>query len=528
MRLKLIDRQHAARIADGLAVALAASLPWSTSATSILVALLLLALIPTIDLSSLRGVLFTPAGGFPVLLVMLAAIGMLWADLPWAERFGGLSPFLKLLFIPLLLYHFQRSDKGQSVLFGFLVSCGLLLCISWAMLAGMPWFLPIRWEGVPAKDYISQSAMLTICALIILRFAHNTWQDNRRALAIAMLVLAFGFVANVFYVSTSRTALVAIPILLFVLGYRLLSWRGAIGLVAVTILLAAAAWPSATFMRQRVMSFFNEVQSFEPTATATSAGLRLEAWRKSVGMLQDEPVVGHGTGSIKEQFNRAAVGQTGMAGWRPANPHNQFFAVGIQLGFVGIVLLLCMWVAHLAFFLSRSFASLIGLLVVIQNIIGSLFNSHLFDFTHGWGYVIGVGLAGGIVLKESALSNSVSPFACAGGFRELKGRSWGLAVRRSGAVLLEEPAALLDANGSIHKCCVTTRLIEDSNGAAVGTQGQALHRWCRQGADRGDGAAAVDRRLYDQPIIAEKGWGARLRRIRSRRCCGGSRPAHFV
>jgi O-antigen ligase len=43
----------------------------------------------------------------------------------------------------------------------------------------------------------------------------------------------------------------------------------------------------------------------------------------------------------------------------------------------------------------------VGLVVVIQNIVGSLFNSHLFDFTHGWVYVVGVGIAGGVVLKES-------------------------------------------------------------------------------------------------------------------------------
>ena len=33
---------------------------------------------------------------------------------------------------------------------------------------------------------------------------------------------------------------------------------------------------------------------------------------------------------------------------------------------------------------------------------GSLFNSHLFDFTNGWLYVVGVGVAGGVVLRELA------------------------------------------------------------------------------------------------------------------------------
>lgn len=42
-----------------------------------------------------------------------------------------------------------------------------------------------------------------------------------------------------------------------------------------------------------------------------------------------------------------------------------------------------------------------GFVLVFQNIIGTLFDSHLADFTHGWLYVIGVGVVGGIALKEA-------------------------------------------------------------------------------------------------------------------------------
>jgi O-antigen ligase len=40
-------------------------------------------------------------------------------------------------------------------------------------------------------------------------------------------------------------------------------------------------------------------------------------------------------------------------------------------------------------------------MVVVQNIFTSLFNSHIFDFHEGWMYVLGVGVAGGMVLKAS-------------------------------------------------------------------------------------------------------------------------------
>ena len=170
-----------------------------------------------------------------------------------------------------------------------------------------------------------------------------------------------------------------------------------------------AAWPSASSLRLRVSSFFDEVRAYQPTASPTPAGERLEFWRKSLGFIKEAPLFGHGTGSIRDQFRRSVAGQSGMAAEVAANPHNQTLAVGIQLGLVGIAVLLAMWIAHLALFRSDSFAAWVGLVVVVQNIVGSLFNSHLFDFTQGWAYVIGVGVAGGIVLRESgALSEKLS------------------------------------------------------------------------------------------------------------------------
>jgi hypothetical protein len=41
-----------------------------------------------------------------------------------------------------------------------------------------------------------------------------------------------------------------------------------------------------------------------------------------------------------------------------------------------------------------------GLVIVVSNVVGSLFNSHLFDFSQGWLYVFGVGTLGGVILKQ--------------------------------------------------------------------------------------------------------------------------------
>ena len=53
--------------------------------------------------------------------------------------------------------------------------------------------------------------------------------------------------------------------------------------------------------------------------------------------------------------------------------------------------------AHLAFFWGSGVFRAIGLAIVIQNMLGSLFNSHLSTVTQGMLYCLGVGLIGSLV-----------------------------------------------------------------------------------------------------------------------------------
>ena len=65
-------------------------------------------------------------------------------------------------------------------------------------------------------------------------------------------------------------------------------------------------------------------------------------------------------------------------------------------------MLWAMWIAHLMLFRGNSLSDWIGLVVVTQSIVGSLIDSSLFDFTQGWVYVFGVGVAGGMVRRLGA------------------------------------------------------------------------------------------------------------------------------
>jgi O-antigen ligase len=407
--LSLFDRSRWMAVVDWLAVGVAVSLPWSTSVTAIMVTLWVLAMLPTLDAAAVRRELARPAAYLPVLLWVLAAIGMLWADVSWHERFAGLGKFHRLLVIPLLLIHFRRSERGAWVVYGFLAASVALLLVSWALVLapGLTW--RGRELGVPAKDYIFQSMNFLICVFALLGYACEAGRARQWRRGLAAVALALLFVADMFFVVTSRTALLVVPVLLVWLGWQEFRWRGLFGTLLLFLFLGSAAWAVSPYLHDRLTRSVAEYEAYRTRNEPNSTGLHLEFLRKSLTFVEAAPIIGHGTGSISEQFRHSEIGHDGATAFHSENPHNQIFAVAIQLGLVGAAVLIAMWIAHLLLFTGGTgLVAWFGTIIVVQNIVSSLFNSHLFDFTSGWLYVFGVGVLGGTVLRQQDLGKDIS------------------------------------------------------------------------------------------------------------------------
>jgi len=398
----LVLRQRLGAFADWLAIASAVALPWSTTVTAVLIATWFVTLLGSWNIPERCGEQWTAAAALPLVLWGFGILGVLWAGVPWADRLASLNSFQKLFMVPFLALQFRDSHRGMCVLIGFLISSTLLLIVSWGLilLPDLAWRGRERMIGVPVKDYISQNTIFTLCIIGLAEGAFLAWQKGNRRGSLALVLLAAAFFANILYASVSRTALVALPVLLLLFAMRRLGWKSAAGLLIAMMLVLAAAWPTSSPLRARVTELFDVLLDHRPRP-ASPIEQRMEFWRKSLVIVSQAPVFGHGTGSIRAQFDLLAAGQSGMAGLSSANPHNQVLATAIQLGLLGALLLLAMWVAHLLFFFVPGLPAGIAFAIVVQNVISSQFNSSLFDFTQGWVYVLGVGVLGGMVVRES-------------------------------------------------------------------------------------------------------------------------------
>lgn len=411
-RLVAACRDPAVRMrnADLLAAAVAASLPWSTTIPAIFMVFWLIALALTVDLRALLRSLARPACALPLAFFVLAVIGTLWSESSWAARLQGINPVSKLVAIPLLLYHFERSQRGLWVLMAFLVSCALLLALSWIVLVAPALKVTATISpGVPVKNYIDQSQEFALCMFALASPALTLFRQRRFAWAVACVALMFGFFANMMFVVSARTALVYIPVLLVLFALLHLSARASLMLLVAAVAAAVLVGVTSPYLRDRVANIAVEYQGYQNNAV-TSTAQRLEYWNKSLKFIAQAPVFGNGTGSTKQLFERDAIGQTGLLAEVIGNPHNQTLNVAVQWGLVGFVVLYAMWLSHLLLFRGTgggvSVATWVGLLVVVQNVVSSLLNSHMFDFHEGWMYVLGVGVAGGMALRERAAVRS--------------------------------------------------------------------------------------------------------------------------
>jgi O-antigen ligase len=388
----------------------AVSLPWSTSLVAIFAVAALVTMLPFFDAGAFVQSLKRPASIVPLALFALAAVGTLWSDAAWGVRLYAVGPAAKLLMLPVLFYHFERSSRGVQVFAAFLVSCVVLMVMSF-IVAWHP-ALALRTVadyGVPVKNYIDQSQEFALCAVVLAYPIITLLRAGRIVPALLLGAIALCFVANMAFIIVSRTALVTMPVMLAVFALLHLKWRTSLILIGVAIVLAALAFATSLQLRAKIQTFSRDYQLYHEQNMPTSIGLRLEFWQKSLRFISEAPVFGHGTGSIRGLFEQAAVGKDTATSEVIGNPHNQTLNVAIQWGALGVVMLYAMWLVHVLLFRGDGLVAWIGLMAVVQNFFTSLFNSHIFDFTPGWMYVLGVGIAGGMMFRGGRLDAARRP-----------------------------------------------------------------------------------------------------------------------
>ena len=244
-------------------------------------------------------------------------IGTLWSDAAWGVRFYAIGPTAKLLVLPLLFYHYQRSPRGMWVFVAFLVSCTLLMVMSWVVAFDPALTLKqVNAErGIFVKNYIDQSQEFALCAVALAYPIISLLRDGKILPRVLLALLALSFVVNMAFVIVSRTALVTMPIMLAVFALLHLSWRTNIDHSCAAIVLAALAWAASPQLQETIAIVHQPIPIYKGTER------RDLDWRcgsnsgkNRCGSLPRRRSSGTAPDRREELFEQAATGQTGRGG----------------------------------------------------------------------------------------------------------------------------------------------------------------------------------------------------------------------
>ncbi len=201
------------------------------------------------------------------------------------------------------------------------------------------------WGGV-YENRFGQYA-IWLFGLCVLHF--SLLDGQRKVIRFFLLIAALmGFVAG--WLSGSRGALSALPVLIFVLFLKSMSWRnGTIVFVVLSICIASLFYLNPAVYLRFILMYEEALQYFvEPTFTPTSIGIRFELARVAMITWLEHPYLGAGYVSIAQLYEEYPIlGQPSPGVLQIPGFHSDWFQViGIGGGFLLLSLIvtcLCMF-----------------------------------------------------------------------------------------------------------------------------------------------------------------------------------------
>jgi O-antigen ligase len=212
---------------------------------------------------------------------------------------------------------------------------------------------------------------------------------------------------NVFVLLPGRTgyivAIVAISLSLFWATSK--KWQIPVIIFTPLILISSIYWGN-NHAHQKLYSMLVESKDYVQHAqTESSSGWRLNAWHRSLQAISDKPLLGYGVGSwspaVKRFEGPSATRAFGTN--NSSNPHQEFLLWGVELGGVGIVLILS-FLAGVALdakhFPTGPRRAVLCILAITAT--ASLFNSVLFDDLIGDYLVVVLGITISYGIRKTA------------------------------------------------------------------------------------------------------------------------------
>jgi O-antigen ligase len=334
-----------------------------------------------------------PVAVAAILLFAWLLLGTLWGGGTLGERALWVKKYANLLLIPLLISIAIDAQERRRAMLALAASLVVTLVLSLVLGLGI---LPIH-ERLDCnvsdpcifKRHTTHSMLM---AFGVLLFGLLAWESSHRWVRWGWAGAACLAASNVLLMVQGRTGYAVLAGLALVAFHMYFGWRGMVAAVIALAVTFSIAYQISTSFHDRVNLVATGVAQWNSQVAAEDPiGQRLEFYYHTVEVIQDHPLMGAGTGGFAQAYEVYAK-QAGVP--VPSHPHNQYLLIMAQVGIIGLVLLLWLFVQQWrsAPLVSDATYGLLARGLVITIAISCLFQPALNDHTEKLFYSLFSGL----------------------------------------------------------------------------------------------------------------------------------------
>lgn len=276
--------------------------------------------------------------------VAMVWIGLstLWSDVDPKEVGASVFRHARLLFIPVVFALIPSKQVGYKVLAWLALSQVLVVCLSFLMFFGVQ--VPFTQTKQPYKYAVPftsslEQPVMTALVVVLLWYFKDIWANNWVRLACYIFIGLC--VSNVFFVMFGRTGFLLMLISIGIIGFFELPKKFKLLAILIPIFLGYLLFNTSARLHEKTMQINDGIAKYAAGDYDTSEGQRLDYWRRSFQSIQENPVVGKGAGSWKNEYQRLG----GLQPNPPSNPHNQFLLWWVEVGGVGLLFLIAIFIS---------------------------------------------------------------------------------------------------------------------------------------------------------------------------------------